>query len=91
MSVLSAYRNGISAFTASAPDSTDCENTNQKSLKIRIYPEPKLHQIWKKWLAATKYYYNQGIAYLRESSRETLPRGYSPVARFREYSDRDNN
>ncbi|MEB3178834.1 MAG: transposase [Nostocaceae cyanobacterium] len=33
---------------------------------MRIYPEPKLHQIWKKWLAATKYCYNQAIAYLRK-------------------------
>nr|WP_236117061.1 transposase [Hassalia byssoidea] len=40
-----------------------------KSLKIRIYPEPKLHQIWKKWLAATKYCYNEAIAYLRKHGK----------------------
>lgn len=52
-----------------APDSTVCENTSLKSQKIRIYPEAKLHQIWKKWLAATKYCFNQAIAYLRKHEK----------------------
>ncbi|MCC3527383.1 MAG: transposase [Microcoleus sp. PH2017_22_RUC_O_B] len=47
----------------------DSENINLKSQKIRIYPEPKLHQIWKKWLAATKYCFNQSIAYLRKHGK----------------------
>jgi putative transposase len=59
----------LQSSTVSQQDCTDSENTNLKSLKIRIYPEPKLHQIWKKWLAATKYCYNQAIAYLRKHGK----------------------
>jgi putative transposase len=59
----------LQSSTASQQDCTDCENTSQKSRKIRIYPQPELHQIWKKWLAATKYCYNQAIAYLRKHGK----------------------
>ncbi|NEP82984.1 MAG: transposase [Okeania sp. SIO3B3] len=37
-----------------------------KSLRIRIYPEKSLHQIWKQWLAASRYCFNQAIAYQRK-------------------------
>ncbi|NEO58011.1 MAG: hypothetical protein F6K54_36125 [Okeania sp. SIO3B5] len=37
-----------------------------KSLRIRVYPEKNLHQIWKKWLAASRYCFNQAIAYQRK-------------------------
>lgn len=59
----------LQSSTVSQQDYTDSENTNLKSLKIRIYPETKLHQIWKKWLAATKYCYNEAIAYLRKHGK----------------------
>lgn len=59
-------KTSLPCSTASPPDYMGLESTNLKSLKIRIYPEPKLHQIWKKWLAATKYCYNQALAYLRK-------------------------
>jgi putative transposase len=62
-------KTSLPSSTASVPDCTDSESINLKSLKIRIYPEPKLHQIWKKWLAATKYCYNQAIAYLRKHGK----------------------
>lgn len=51
--------------TASQLDSWPCENTGLKSQKIRIYPSPQLHQIWKKWLAASRYCFNQAIGYQR--------------------------
>ncbi len=63
------FKTCLPSSTASAPDGMDSENINLKSLKIRIYPEAQLHQIWKKWLAATKYCYNQAIAYLRKHGR----------------------
>ncbi len=62
-------RTSLQSSIVSQQDCTDCENTNLKSLKIRIYPEEKLHQIWKKWLAATKYCFNQAIAYLRKHGK----------------------
>ncbi|MGK7894590.1 MAG: RNA-guided endonuclease InsQ/TnpB family protein [Xenococcus sp. (in: cyanobacteria)] len=42
------------------------ENIHLKSQKIRIYPEKSLYQIWKKWLAASRYCFNQAIAYQRK-------------------------
>ncbi len=62
-------KTSLPCSTASPPDYMGLESTNLKSLKIRIYPEPKLHQIWKKWLAATKYCYNQALAYLRKHGK----------------------
>ncbi|NET43961.1 helix-turn-helix domain-containing protein [Okeania sp. SIO2B3] len=34
-----------------------------KSLRIRVYPEKNLHRMWKQWLAASRYCFNQAIAY----------------------------
>lgn len=62
-------KTSLPSSTVSQQDYTDCENINLKSRKIRIYPEEKLHQIWKKWLAATKYCYNEAIAYLRKHGK----------------------
>ena len=62
-------KTSLPCSTAFPPDYMGLESTNLKSLKIRIYPEPKLHQIWKKWLAATKYCYNQALAYLRKHGK----------------------
>lgn len=37
-----------------------------KTLKVRVYPEPELHQKWKSWLSASRYCYNQAISALRQ-------------------------
>ncbi len=29
--------------------------------KIRLYPSKELHQVWKRWLAQYRYYYNETI------------------------------
>lgn len=49
-------------FTSFPADSTDLENIKLKSRKIQIYPEPALEKIWKAWMAAARYCYNQGIS-----------------------------
>ncbi len=59
----------LQSSTVSQPDCTDSENIRLKSLKIRIYPSPSLHPIWKKWLAASRYCFNQGIAYQRKHGK----------------------
>ncbi len=33
-------------------------------LKIKLYPSKELHRVWKRWLAAYRFYYNQSIAIL---------------------------
>ncbi len=33
--------------------------------KIRLYPSKELHKVWKRWLAAYRYYYNETIVLLR--------------------------
>lgn len=55
--------------TVSAQDSTDCENTNLKCRKIRIYPDANLAKVWKQWIAACRYVYNQAIARSREAGK----------------------
>jgi putative transposase len=55
--------------TASVPDSMDCVSTKLRSKKIRIYPSPELNQVWRKWLAARRYCYNQAIALFRSGRR----------------------
>ena len=62
-------KTSLQSSIVSQPDSTDSENISLKSLKIRIYPEAALHQTWFKWLAATKYCYNESIAYLRKNGK----------------------
>lgn len=59
-------KTSFQSSTASQPDCTDSENIHLKSQKIRIYPEKNLHQIWKQWLAASRYCFNQAIAYQRK-------------------------
>jgi putative transposase len=49
----------------SVADSTDCENINLLSKKIRVYPEPELARIWKQWIAASRWCYNQAINHLK--------------------------
>ncbi|MBD2778298.1 RNA-guided endonuclease InsQ/TnpB family protein [Iningainema tapete] len=50
---------------SSVPNSMDSESTNKKSKKIRIYPEANLRLVYRKWLAACRWCYNQAIAYQR--------------------------
>lgn len=38
-----------------------------KTVKIRVYPEAELHKIWKQWLAAARYCYNQAISILKNN------------------------
>ena len=57
------------SFQSSTVLSRDCkgaESIHLKSRKIRIYPEKSLHRIWKHWLAASRYCFNQAIAYQRK-------------------------
>ncbi|WP_082172295.1 RNA-guided endonuclease InsQ/TnpB family protein [Limnoraphis robusta] len=62
-------RTSSPSSTASVPDSTDFVNTLLRSRKIRIYPSPELNQVWRKWLAACRYCYNQAIAMSRSGKR----------------------
>ncbi|MCT7963910.1 RNA-guided endonuclease TnpB family protein [Laspinema sp. D1] len=47
----------------------DCVSTRLRSKKIRIYPSPELNKVWRKWLAACRYCYNQAIALCRSGKR----------------------
>lgn len=50
----------------------DSGNTSLKSKKIRVYPETELKMTWRKWLAASRYCYNAGMAILRDTYLEGL-------------------
>ena len=52
--------------TVSAVGCTPGESINLKSKKIRVYPIPELHKIWRKWLAACGYCFNLATAMQRE-------------------------
>lgn len=67
------------SFMSSHADCTDSENTRLKSKKIRVYPETELKQVWRKWLAASRYCYNSAIALLRDTYQlgEKLPSAYN--------------
>jgi putative transposase len=34
-------------------------------LKVRIYPQPELHEIWPRWKAAVRFVYNKAIEVLK--------------------------
>ncbi len=36
-------------------------------MKIRLFPSKELHQVWKRWLAAYRYYFNQCISFLHKN------------------------
>ncbi|QOV22994.1 RNA-guided endonuclease InsQ/TnpB family protein [Anabaenopsis elenkinii] len=36
-------------------------------MKIRLFPSKELHRVWKRWLAAYRYYFNQCISYLHNN------------------------
>jgi putative transposase len=52
--------------TSSVPSYRTSENISKKSKKIRIYPETNLKLVYRKWLAACRWCYNQAIAYQRD-------------------------
>ncbi|MFE1747724.1 RNA-guided endonuclease InsQ/TnpB family protein [Coleofasciculus sp. H7-2] len=60
------------SFIASAQGFTDSANTRLRCKKIRIYPSVELGKIWRKWLAACRYCFNQAIAYQRPNKRTSL-------------------
>ncbi|MCC3645070.1 MAG: helix-turn-helix domain-containing protein [Microcoleus sp. PH2017_33_LGB_O_A] len=59
-------------FTSFPADSTDLESIKLKSRKIQIYPEPALAKIWKMWMAAARYCYNQAISQQKQNRLSKL-------------------
>jgi putative transposase len=55
----------LPSSTSSVADSTDSENTNLLSKKIRVYPEIGLAAKWRTWIAASRWCYNQAIAIVK--------------------------
>lgn len=55
----------LPSSTYSVADYTDSESTNLLSKKIRVYPETKLAAIWRTWISASRWCYNQAIAILK--------------------------
>lgn len=47
----------------------DSASTRLRCKKIRIYPSVELNKLWRKWLAACRYCFNQAIAYQRQNKR----------------------
>ncbi len=60
-------RISLPSSTVFQQDYTDSESTCLKSRKIRVYPDPNLHRTWKRWLAATRYCFNQAIECQRKN------------------------
>ncbi len=60
-------RISLPSSTAFQQDYTNSESTCLKSRKIRVYPDPNLHRTWKRWLAATRYCFNQAIEFQRKN------------------------
>ncbi len=65
-------KTSLQSCTTSAVDCTLGESINLKSKKIRIYPIPELHKVWRKWLAACRYCFNQAIAMQRKQRLSKL-------------------
>ncbi len=55
--------------TALAPDSTDLENIKLRCKKIQIYPSLELNKVWRQWLAACRYCFNQAMAWLKDHGK----------------------
>lgn len=49
--------------------------------KIRVYPTPELHKVWKQWLAAYRWVFNWAVAQLKDGFEGDLHKTYraSPV------------
>jgi putative transposase len=68
-------KTSLQSPTSSVVDCVDCtdgENIKLKSHKLRIYPTPELHKVWRKWLAACRYCFNQAIAMQRKKPLSKL-------------------
>lgn len=66
------WKTSLPLFTSFPVDSTDLENIKLKSRKIQIYPELALAKIWKAWLAAARYCYNQAISQQQQNKLSKL-------------------
>jgi putative transposase len=55
----------LPSSTSLVAASTDSVSTNLLSKKIRVYPETKLAAVWRTWIAASRWCYNQAIAILK--------------------------
>lgn len=44
------------------------------AIKIRVYPDKQLHQVWKRWLAACRFVCNRALALLKQGA--TFGSGY---------------
>ncbi len=62
-------RTSSPSFIASVQGFTDSANTRLRCRKIRIYPSVELNKVWRKWLAACRYGFNQAIAYQKQNKR----------------------
>ena len=62
-------RTSSPSFIASVQGFTDSANTRLRCRKIRIYPSVELNKVWRKWLAACRYCFNQAIAYQNQNKR----------------------
>ena len=60
-------RTSSPSFTVSAQGFTDSASTRLRCRKIRIYPSVELNKVWRKWLGACRYCFNQAIAYQRQN------------------------
>lgn len=60
-------RTSSPSFIASAQGFTDWASTRLRCRKIQIYPSVELNKVWRKWLAACRYCFNQAIAYQRQN------------------------
>lgn len=45
-------------------------------LKIRVYPTPELHKVWKQWLAAYRWVFNWAVAKLKNEFEGDLQKAY---------------
>jgi hypothetical protein len=54
---------------ASHPDCMDLGSTKLRCRKIQIYPSPELNKMWRQWLAACRYCFNQAMAWLKDNGK----------------------
>jgi putative transposase len=45
-------------------------------MKIRVYPTPELHKVWKQWLAAYRWVFNWAISQLKQGFSGDLAKSY---------------
>lgn len=62
----------LQSSTDRVVDCTLDESIKLKSQKIRIYPSQELNKVWRKWLAACRYCFNQAIAMQRKKRLSKL-------------------